>query len=113
MIKKIALAALFLGLTAGIGHTAPAPQTTSTPAAHTAIAPDWGVKRQTVGFKRRGFRGHRGFRRGGFGFRRGFRGHRFYRGGRGFRGHRFYGGYGYGHRRYYGGFRVRGVGTVR
>lgn len=110
MIKKIALSAILIGLTAGIAQAAPVTHSAlTTPAASTAIAPDWGVKRQTVGYKRRGFR------RGGFGvrrgFRRGFRGHRYYRGHR-FGHPRFYRGYRYGYRGFYGS-RVRGLGTVR
>ncbi len=117
MIKKIALSAILFGLTAGFAQAAPAGSSTApapfAPAASTAIAPDWGVVRQTVGFKRRGFR-HRGFRRGGYGFRRGgFRGHRPYYGGYRFGYPRFYRNYGYGYRGYYGRSRVRGLGTVR
>ncbi|NNF79433.1 MAG: hypothetical protein HKN05_15510 [Rhizobiales bacterium] len=116
MIKKIALSANLLGLSSAIAHAAPAAQTA--PAAplfqttNTQIAPDWGVKRQTVGYKRRG-RGyrHRGFRRGGFGFRRG--GYRTYYGGHRFGYRRSFRNYRYGYRGYYGGSRVRGVGTVR
>ena len=117
MIKNIALSAILLGLTATIAHAAPA--TPGVPAAglsHTAstqIAPDWGVKRQTVGFKRRSYR-HRGFRRGGYGFRRGgYRGYRSYRGGHRFGYRRSFRNYGYGHRGFYGGSRVRGLGTSR
>ncbi len=117
MIKKITLAAILFGLTTAVAHAAPT--TPSTPAApvtqstSTQIAPDWGVKRQAVGFKRRGFR-HRGFRRGGYGFRRGgYRGYRSYRGGHRFGYHRSYRNYGYGYRGHFGGSRVRGVGTVR
>ncbi len=116
MIKKITLAAILFGLTTAVAHAAPT--TPSTPAApvtqstSTQISPDWGVKRQAVGFKRRGFR-HRGFRRGGYGFRRGgYRGYRSYRGGHRFGYHRSYRSYGYGYRGHFGGSRVRGVGTV-
>ncbi|MCP5083397.1 MAG: hypothetical protein GY948_17060 [Alphaproteobacteria bacterium] len=117
MIKKIALSVILFGLTTAVAHAAPAapsaPTAPLTQAATTQIAPNWGVKRQTVGFKRRGYR-HRGFRRGGYGFRRGgYRGYRSYYGGRRFGYRRSFRNYGYGYRGYYGGSRVRGVGTVR
>ena len=117
MINKITLSAILFGLTTAIAQAAPvAPAPQLAPlaqAATTQIAPDWGVKRQTVGFRRGGFR-HRGFRRGGFGFRRGgYRGYRSYRGGHRFGYRRSFRNYGYGYRGFYGGSRVRGVGTVR
>ncbi len=117
MIKKITLAAILFGLTTAVAHATPTTPSTAaaqvTQSASTQSAPDWGVKRQTVGFKRRGYR-HRGFRRGGFRFRRGgYRGYRSYRGGHRFGYHRSYRNYGYGYRGHFGGSRVRGVGTVR
>ena len=117
MIKKITLAAILFGITTAVAHAAPAatttPATPVTQSAATQFAPDWGVKRQTVGFKRRGFR-HRGFRRGGYGFRRGgYRGYRSYYGGHRFGYRRGYRNSGYGYRGHFGGSRVRGLGTVR
>lgn len=117
MIKKIAFSVLLLGLTAGVAQAAPASSVSSAPTStsqiQTSVATDWGVKRQTVGYRSRGFR-HRGFRRGGFGVRRGgYHGYRAYRGGHRFGYRRSLRNYGYGHRGFYGGGRIRGLGSVR
>ncbi len=115
MFKTLLVPTAALALMAGSAIAAPvAPQSGAT-AAEAPVIADWGLVKQQVGFKRRGFRGHRrGFRRG-FRGRRRFRGHRFgfrrayrpyYYGG-------YYGGYYSGYRGGFGGFSVRGPGTSR